>query len=220
MNQASNSGRSATPSDPEESQDEEEPRRLLIAVLRGDCSAVRLALASLSDARSAQHALRVAAGLGQTDIASMIIRSVLSDDADALDGALAAAIKCAQSATVRQLLFEASRFAQPPALVKSPYAAGSVGAVEFIDEIMLAYRPPNKSLVAAFRLALVEKRWTAAVHILDGGDTSLFDRWMTETDRSCMDAYRALRQSDAVRDELDPCTKPLAVRYKLPQRRI
>lgn len=220
MDQASNSDRSATPSDLEQGQDEEQRRRLLIAVVRGDCSAVRLALASLSDARGAQHALRVAAGLGHTEIASMIIRGALPDAADALDGALAAAIKDAQTATVRQLLFEASRFAERPALVKSLYAAGSVGAVDFIDEIMLAYRPPNKSLVSAFRVALLEKGWPAAVHIFDGGDTKLFDRWITEADRSCMDTYRTLRWSDAVRDELDLCTKPQAVRHKMPQRRI
>lgn len=220
MDQASNSGRSATPSVSEKSQDEEERRRLLIAVLRDDCSAVRLALASLSDARGAQHALRVAAGLGHTDIASMIIRGALPNAADALDGALAAAIKDAQTATVRQLLFEASRFAQPPALVKSLYAAGSVGAVEFIDEIMSTYRPANKILLAVFRLALVEKRWPAAVHIFDRGDAKLFDRWITETDRSCMDTYRALRRSDAVREELDLCTKPQVVRHKLPHRRM
>ncbi|WP_147433854.1 hypothetical protein [Stenotrophomonas rhizophila] len=207
-------------SDPGKGQDEEERRHLLIAVLRGDCSAVRLALASLSDARGAQHALRVAAGLDHTDIASMIIRSAFPNSADALDGALAAAIKDARTATVRQLLFEASRFAQPPALVKSLYAAGSVGAVEFIDEIMLAYRPANKVILAVFRLALIEKRWPAAVHIFDGGDDKLFDRWITETDRSCMDTYRALRRSEAVRDELDLCTKPQAVRHKVPQRRI
>ncbi len=150
----------------------------------------------------------------------MIIRGALPDAADALDGALAAAIKDAQTATVRQLLFEASRFAERPALVKSLYAAGSVGAVDFIDEIMLAYRPPNKSLVSAFRVALLEKGWPAAVHIFDGGDTKLFDRWITEADRSCMDTYRTLRWSDAVRDELDLCTKPQAVRHKMPQRRI
>lgn len=220
MDQASNSDRSATPSDLEQGQDEEQRRRLLIAVVRGDCSAVRLALASLSDGRSAQHALRVAAGLGHANIASMIIQSALPDAADALDGALAAAIKDSQIATGRQLLFEASRFAERPALVKSIYAAGSVGAVDFIDEIMLAYRPPNKSLVSAFRVALLEKRWPAAVHIFDAADARLFDRWIAEDDRSCMDACRALRQSDAVREELDHCTKPPVIGHKLPQRRI
>ncbi|MGV6490703.1 hypothetical protein ACTUVK_002502 [Stenotrophomonas rhizophila] len=220
MDQVSNSDRSATPSEPEKSQDEEERRRLLIAVVRGDCSAVRLALAFLSDGRSAQHALRVAAGLGHANIALMIIQSALSAAADALDGALAAAIKESQIATGRQLLFEASRFAQRPALMKSLYAAGSAGAVDLIDEIMLAYRPSNKSLITVFRFALVEKRWPAAVHIFDAADARLFDRWITETDRSCMDAYRALRQSDAVREELDHCTKPLVIGRKLPQRRI
>lgn len=220
MDQTSSSDTLGNDSDPGKGQDEEERRHLLIAVLRGDCSAVRLALTSLSDARSAQHALRVAAGLGHTDIASMIIRSALPNSADALDGALAAAIENAQTATVRQLLFEASGFTQPPALVKSLYAAGSVGAVEFIDEIMSAYRPASKILIAVFRLALVEKRWPAAVHIFDGGGDRLFNRWLTEADRSCMDAYRALRWSDAVRDELDLCTKPLAVGHKMPQRRI
>lgn len=181
---------------------------------------MRSELASLSDEGGAQHALRVAAGLGHTDIASVIIRSALPNSADALDGALAAAIKNSQAATVRQLFFEASRFAQPPALVKSLYAAGSVGAVDFIDEIMVAYRPTNKSLVAVLRLALVDKKWPAAVHICDGADIRLFDRWIMDADLSCMDAYRALRQSDAVRDELDLCTKPQAVRHELPRRRI
>lgn len=220
MDQVSNSGRSATPSDSENNQDEEERRRLLIAVLRGDSSAVMLALASLSDGRSAQHALRVAAGLGHAEIASMIIRRALPDVADTLDGALAAAINDSQTTTVRQLFFEASRFAQPPALVKSLHAAGTVGAVDVIDEIMLSYRPSNKSLVTAFRLALVEKRWPAAVHIFDGGDARLFDRRITEAERRCMDTYRALRRSDVARDELDLCTKPLAAKHKPPQRRI
>lgn len=220
MDQASNSDRSATPSDLEQGQDEEQRRRLLIAVLRGDCCAVRLALASLSDGRSAQHALRVAAGLGHANIASMIIQNALPDAADALDGALAAAIKDIQAATVRQLLVEASRFAQRPALMKSLYAAGSAGAVDLIDEIMLAYPPSNKSLITVFRFALVEKRWPAAVHIFDAADAKLFDRWITETDRRCMDAYRALRRSDAVREELDLCTKPQVVRHKLPHRRM
>ncbi|QHB70629.1 hypothetical protein [Stenotrophomonas sp. 364] len=220
MDQASNSDRSATPSDLEQGQDEEQRRCLLIAVLRGDCCAVRLALASLSDGKSAQHALRVAAGLGHANIASMIIQSALPDAADALDAALAAAIKDSQAATVRQLLYEASRFAEPPALMKSLCAAGSVGAVDLIDEIMFTYRPSNKSLITAFRFALVEKRWPAAVHIFDAADARLFDRWITETDRSCMNAYRAIRQSDTVRKELDHCTKPLAVKHKLPQPRF
>lgn len=220
MHQASNPVRSLAPSNPERDQDEEGRRRLLIAVLRDDMSAVRLALATLSDGKSAQHALRVAAGLGHGNIASMIIQSALPDAADALDGALAAAIKDSQTATVRQLLLEASRFAERPALVKSLYAAGSVGAVDFIDEIMSAYRPFNKSLVAVFRVLLTEKRWPAAVHIFDAGDARLFDRWITEADRSCMDAYRALRRSDVAREELERCTKSLAARHKLPERRI
>ncbi|WP_447594473.1 hypothetical protein [Stenotrophomonas rhizophila] len=220
MDQASNSDRSATPSDLEQGQDEDQRRRLLIAVVRGDCCAVRLVLASLSDGRGAQHALRVAAGLGHADIASLIIQCALPDAADALDGALAAAIKDGQAATIRQLFLEASRFAQPPALVKSLYAAGSAGAMEIVDEIMSAHRPPNKVLLAIFQVAVAKKRWPMAVHLFDGGDARLFDRRITETDRSCMDAYRALRRSDAVREELDLCTKPQAVRHRLPQRRI
>lgn len=220
MDQASNSRTSVNASYAEDGQGEEERRRLLIAVLRGDCCAVRLVLASLSDDGSAQHALRVAAGIGHADIASLIIRSALPNSADALDRALAAAIKNSQAATVRQLLYEASRFAEPPALMKSLYAAGSAGAVDIIDEILLAYRPSNKLLVTVFRFALVEKRWPAAVHVFDAADAKLFDRWITETDRSCMDAYRALRQSDAARKELDLCTKPQAARHRLPHRRM
>lgn len=192
----------------------------MIAVLRGDSCAAGLALASLPNTRIAQHALRVAAGLGHADIASMIIRSALPDAADALDGALAAAIKGSQRATIHQLLLEASRFAHPPALGKSLYAAGSAGAMEIIDEIMLRYRPSNKLLLALFRLSLNEKRWPMAVHLLDGGDARLFDRRISESDRTCMDAYRALRRSEAVRKELGECTKPLATAHKLPQRRF
>lgn len=209
MHQLSNPVRSLTPSNPEADQDEEERRCLLIAVLRGDCSAVRLALATLSNGRSAEHALRVAAGLGHSNIASMIIQRALPDAADALDGALAAAIERRQTGTVHQLLFEASRFAEPPALVKSIYAAGKMGAVDFIDEIMLLYRPANKILLAVFRVALVEKNWPAAVHIFEGGDARLFDPRISEAERSCMDAYRAHRHSKAVRAELDEDTMPL-----------
>lgn len=221
MHQASNPVRSLAPSNPERDQDEEGRRRLLIAVLRGDCSDARLALATLPDGKSAQHALRVVAGLGHADIASMIIQSALPNAADALDGALAAAIKNSQTATVRQLLLEASRFAKRPALVKSLYSAATIGAVDFIDEIMSGYRPANKILLAVFRLALVEKRWSAAAHIFDGGDARLFERLVSEANRSNMEAYRALRRSDAVRDELDMCTKPLAsVRQNQPRRRV
>jgi hypothetical protein len=105
-------------------------------------------------------------------------------------------------------------------LVKSLYAAGGAGAIEIVDEIMLAYRPPNKVLLGIFQVAIAKKRWPMAVHLFDGGDARLFDRRIAETDRSFMDAYRALRRSDAVREELDICTKHQAVRHEAPQRKM
>lgn len=200
---------STAPSTWPEDQEEENSRRLLLAVVAGDASQVRQALASLSSAESAAHALRLAAGLGHADIASAIIRSKLPEEGDALDSALVEALKAKQVATVRQLLLEASRFTRAPALVQAICVAGDQGEFGVMDEILSAYRPPNKVLAGLFRFVVGKQKWPIAVHLYDSGDSWLYDRWISESSQERMDEYRALRHSSAIRLELDEVTNPI-----------